>query len=95
MQFFDRFYEYYITYRPGEVLTTIEISSQYNPDGSKIKEALEQLVNGGKVDASLEISSSPDAFQWDKQGGYKCFSFRSQIVCMHIYVGLHDMIVLV
>ncbi|VDI43434.1 Hypothetical predicted protein [Mytilus galloprovincialis] len=40
----------------GEVLTIIEISSHYNPDGSKIKEALEQLVNGGKLDASLEIN---------------------------------------
>ncbi|VDI49335.1 Hypothetical predicted protein [Mytilus galloprovincialis] len=53
---------------PDEVLTSFEISSRYNPDGCKIKEALEQLVNGGKVDASLEISSSSDGCQWDKQG---------------------------
>ncbi|XP_052075329.1 uncharacterized protein LOC127712756 [Mytilus californianus] len=53
---------------PGEVLTSFEISSLYNPDGSKIKEALEQLVNGGNVDASLEISDSPDGFSLDKQG---------------------------
>ncbi|CAC5381172.1 unnamed protein product [Mytilus coruscus] len=50
----------------GEVLATLEITSQYNPDGRIIKQALEATVKSGHVDASLE--TSPDGFSFAKQG---------------------------
>ncbi|CAG2200693.1 unnamed protein product [Mytilus edulis] len=51
----------------GEVLATLEITSQYNPDDRIIQSALEEPVNSGNVDQSLETST--DEFTFAKQGG--------------------------